>query len=356
MNPSLKQRLWLQAAERSTLQALDEGRALERGWQRYLLRLALTYATAAAVMLALTGSLFLAHSLDAGPGDPSDAPGGRTMTSLSVRAEESTLGVGQSVQMTAEGHFNDGSVEPLTSGVGWTSSDAAIANVDAAGLVRAQAPGSSTIAATVDRIQGSLTVTVVQDPPASLLSIALVPASNTLALQQSVQLAATGTFSDGSTAPAGARGTWRSSDPAVAAVDAGGLVTATGTGRAEITLTEDGQTGLSLIEVPAVIEQLRIIPAATRLQVGQSQQLSAQFVYNNGTTSAADQALWSTSDGKVVQVDQSGKADAVGFGPGSATEGGTAPESPAATATITVTQGGFSGAATITVFPPSQVE
>lgn len=354
MNSSLKQRLWLQAAERSALQAFDEERALRSGWQRYRFRLVFTYATVVTVMLALSGSLFLAHSLDAEAGSLPDAPAGRSIASISVRAEEGTVGPGRSVQMTAEGHFSDGSVEPLSSGVAWTSSDSTIAMVDATGLVRAQAPGIADVTATLDLLHGSFTFTVMENPPVALLSIALVPATVTLGLNESVQLVAVGTFSDGSSGPVGAQGNWRSSDPGVAAVNGDGLVSVARTGSAEITMTEAGQTGLAKIEVPVMIEELRIVPAKTGLQLGQSQQLVAQFVYNDGSTRPADRATWSTSNDKVVQVDQFGKASAVGSGP--APETGSATDSAAATATVTVRQGAFSGEADISVFPPSQVE
>ena len=351
MNASLKQSLWLQAAERATLQAVDGERALHRGWQRYRLRLIVTYAAAMTVMLTLTGYLFLAHSLQAGADTAPDPSPTRTLASITVHADGATVAAGESMQMTAEGRFSDESVQPLTDGVRWVSSDKAIATVDAAGLVMALTPGSTTITATWESIQGSLQFTVLHTASPSLTSISLTPPTVTLGLRQSLQLAAVGTFSDGSSRPVGATGIWRSNNPAVAAVDGGGLVTATGTGSALITLTEDGQSAQAHIDVPVVIESLRIVPPATELQVGQSQQLKAEFVLNDGNTRLADRAVWSTSNDKVVQVDQNGLAVAVGTSQAPPPVEGQSTDPVGTAATVTVQQDGFTGEASFAVFP-----
>ncbi|MDJ0313088.1 Ig-like domain-containing protein [Arthrobacter sp. H35-D1] len=351
MNPSLKQSLWLEAAERATLQAVDGERALTRGWQRYRLRLIVTYAAVMTVMLALTASLFLAHSLAAGADTAPEPSLARTLVSITVHADGASAETGQSVQMDAEGRFSDGSVQPLTDGVRWASSDADIATVDSAGVVRALNPGRITIEATRESIQGRLQFTVLQTASPSLTSISLTPPTVTLGLRQSLQLAAVGTFSDGSSRPVGATGIWRSNNPAVAAVDGGGLVTATGTGSALITLTEDGQTAQAHIDVPVAIVGLRIDPPATELQVGQSQQLKAEFVLNDGNTRLADRAVWSTSNDKVVQVDQNGLAVAVGTSQAPPPVEGQSTDPVGTAATVTVQQDGFTGEASFAVFP-----
>lgn len=357
MNSSLKQGLWLQAAEHSTQHDVDRERAFKRGWQRYRLRIMVTYAAAMTVMLALTGSLFLAHSLATEAAAVPDAPAGRTLVSITISADASSVDAGQTVQMTAEGHFSDNAVQPLTEGVSWASNESGIAVVDSVGLVTAQAPGSVTITATRETIHGDLALTVLPQPQIFLVSITLMPATATLALRQSAQLTAFGTFSDSSSGPVGVQGIWRSSDLAVAAVDGGGLVTATGTGTAEITITEAGQTGLAHIEVPVAIESLRIKPFETELQVGQSQQLEAEFVLNDGTTRPADQTIWTSSNDKVLQVDEkTGMATAVSSGPDSPPIGGSTTRAAGATATVTVQQDGFTSEATIIVIRQSEVE
>ena len=151
-------------------------------------------------------------------------------TSVTLSDTIAQLTQGQTMQLTATVLPDSATVRTVT----WSSSDEAVATVDAAGLVSAMAAGTATITATTNDGTGltaSCTVTVT--PPAVQPdAIELSEKAFTLQLAQSRQVSVT-------TEGAGAV-TWSSSDPSVASVDADGVVTAHSHGIAIITATTAG--------------------------------------------------------------------------------------------------------------------
>jgi phage tail sheath protein FI len=108
------------------------------------------------------------------------------------------LPYGATLQLAAAGEFSDGS-SSAPPGVEWDTSDPTIASVSPAGVLTATGANSGpvTVYATSGIIQGSMTLTVT---PAQIKTITVTPASLTVVVGQTVQLAATATYSDG-TAP-----------------------------------------------------------------------------------------------------------------------------------------------------------
>ncbi|EOD56928.1 Ig domain-containing protein group 2 domain-containing protein, partial [Aeromonas molluscorum 848] len=122
----------------------------------------------------------------------------------------------------------------VTASVSWVSSDPAVATVSLTGLVTAVGAGTATITGTLDGQTVTLMVTVTS---ATLnpngLSITTPPL--TLAAGLTAQLAANGSYDDGSNLDVTASVSWTSSAPAVATVSPSGLVTAVAPGSATIT-------------------------------------------------------------------------------------------------------------------------
>ena len=103
--------------------------------------------------------------LGCGEGADLPAPTEPTVALVTVTAPETTLVVGQTVQLTARAL--DSSGNPLDRAFVWTSSNRTIAGVSATGLVAAAAEGEAAVTATADGIAGNLTITVAADgtPP-----------------------------------------------------------------------------------------------------------------------------------------------------------------------------------------------
>src|SRR2546425_3264617 len=131
-----------------------------------------------------------------------------------------SLFVGTAVQLTATTTDSAGN---LLSGrsIAWSTSNAAVASVNGTGLTTGLAPGSATITATSQGVSGTAAIAVSKVPVAS---VQVLPASASILVGQTVQLAATPKDSAGTTLT-GRTVTWASSNTSVATVSSSGLVT-----------------------------------------------------------------------------------------------------------------------------------
>ena len=142
--------------------------------------------------------------------------------------------------------------------VTWTSSNASVATVSAAGLVTAKATGSATITATSQQDQtksGQCTVTVI-DSTVHVSSVSLNKNSTTIAVGGSETLTATISPNNATNKNV----TWSSNNTSVATVS-NGTVTGVAAGNATITATtvDGGQTANCAVTVTAVQTQTLVI-------------------------------------------------------------------------------------------------
>ncbi len=144
------------------------------------------------------------------------------------------IGSGQIQALSIVGQYSDGSLQTLTTGLSFISSNPSVARVDLSGVVTSGTNGTATItvaAANVPAIEVPVTVK-------SLVSIALSPQTFTLTgTGASQSLTVTGTYSDASTAPVISGVTFSSSDATVATVSPTGVVTSVAPGTTTITAT-----------------------------------------------------------------------------------------------------------------------
>lgn len=203
-------------------------------------------------------------------------------------------------------------------------------------------------------------------------SITVAPASQSLAVGQTVQLTATGNISHGnhpsSTEDITDQATWTSSTPAVATVSSTGLVTALVPGTATISATLPGitagtaaitVTGTSTTAAGGTLTSLTIIPGA---QAVASPSQTSQFIAIGTTSSGAtedltSQVMWSSSSAQVGTISAGGLATGVGQGTTTITAiySNTANNTVVtATATFTVTAGTSQGLTALSITPGTQ--
>ncbi|MDE2753093.1 MAG: Ig-like domain-containing protein [Gemmatimonadota bacterium] len=152
--------------------------------------------------------------------------------------------LGASAQLTAVVRDQNGRAIPGAA-VTWSSSDEAVAVVDASGLVTAAGAGTATVTAAAGGATGTAAVTVAQVPS----SVSVEPGEGVLsALGETLRLSAEAYDANGH-AVAGAEFRWSSSDEAVAVVDASGLVTAAGAGTATVTAAAGAASGSAVLTV-----------------------------------------------------------------------------------------------------------
>ena len=174
--------------------------------------------------------------------------------------------------------------------------------------------------------------------PARPTTVTVSPATAELAaMGASVQLRAEVRDQNGQVMT-GAAVTWASSNATVATVDAQGLVTAAGNGKATITATAGSASGSAVIAVAQELSAVAISPAADTLVAGDTLRLAAAARDANGhVVAGVDEFSWASSDTAVAVVDEAGLATGVRTGE----------------AEITATSSGITGRAELLVVPPA---
>jgi trimeric autotransporter adhesin len=173
------------------------------------------------------------------------------------------------------------------------------------------------------------------------ITIDVVDAS--IAVGTTVQLHATGAFSDGTTEELTASVSWSSANTSVAPVNdsAGskGLVTGASVGVTTITATRDGKTGVTAFTVTqADLTSITVEPVNPQVAKGTTVQMAAQGNFSDGSVQElTTQVSWSSANSSIAQV--SNTAGTMGLVTG-VSVGNTA---------ITATLGGVQGSTTVNV-------
>ncbi|MBS2017705.1 MAG: Ig-like domain-containing protein [Deltaproteobacteria bacterium] len=226
------------------------------------------------------------------------------LTSLLIHAPVTMLPLGTTEQLTATGTYSDGTSRDVTGLVTWASSaPAVVVSNDPAsvGQATAAATGWANVSVT-DPATGLSATTSLVATAAVLRTLAVTPASASLAIGRAQTFSATGTFSDGTVQDVSTAVTWSSSAPSVAYVsNAGdaGTATATGVGLTTITALHwaTGRTATAQLNVtPAVLEAIMVTPGATTVPVGWEQPFVAMGTYSDRTTrNTSASVTWSVS-------------------------------------------------------------
>ena len=294
-----------------------------------------------------------------------------TLVSITVTPATATIGVGDTQTYNVRGVYANGTTGAIT-GVTWSMSSTGVATIVAGGGdggggrgATATGVGAGSIVISASYTSGgktysdstALTVTA----PRSLAGIRLTPANATIRVNGTQAYTVDGDYSDGTTAPIIGGVTLTTSDGAVAAVAGGGrgglggalMVTGMGEGTATVTAsyTNNGQTFTAkatiIVQAPQQVG-LYITPGTASVRVGETQQFSAMATWDDGTsTDVSDTASWTTSDGKLATISNTGGGRGGGGG-----GGGLATGVSAGTVTINASAGASSAKATLIVTAP----
>jgi trimeric autotransporter adhesin len=250
------------------------------------------------------------------------------VASVSVSPNRVDAVVGGRTQLTGRATDAEGNVL-ADRAIVWTTSNAAVATVDATGLVVAVAPGSVTITGASEGKTATSTFTITQG---AIASVTVSPSPVTMEAGQTTQLAASARDASGAVV-SGRPVIWSSSKNEVATVSADGVVKGVAGGTTDIVATVDGVSGTSTVTVSnAAVRSVSVAPDKPTLAVGASTTLTATVTDVNGAVTDRP-VSWSSSSNNIATVSSSGLVTAVAAG----------------TATITATSEGKSGSATVTV-------
>ena len=234
------------------------------------------------------------------------------LVSITVSPQTLTMPLGTTQQFTATGTYSDGSSQDLTLTATWTSSSSST-TVTSGGLVTAALLGTSTIQATSGSQNGSTSVSVTSP---ALVSLAVVPATSTVALGLSQQYQAIGTYTDGSTQNLTSSVNWFTVPRTSASVNSSGLVTAIGQGNVDVTAAYGTFSGISALMVgPPNLTSISVSPGTASIPVGSVQQFTALGTYSDGSMQdITSSAMWTSSNGTTSSISTSGLATTLAGG------------------------------------------
>lgn len=246
-----------------------------------------------------------------------------------------TIAKGGEVEVEVIATYSDSSTQDVTAQSTITSEDTNVASIIEDGKIFAKGEGSTQVTAKLNGKTASPIDITVTD--ATVTEIIFEPTSMSLIAGTTGKFSAMATFSDSTTRDVSNELTWQSDNPLSASVDSTGKVTAITTPGATITANYQGQSKTLTVTVdPATLSSIIVTPSGNTIGVGQDLQFKAEGTLSNSDTiDGTNDVIWSSSDTSIVQINSSGKAEAIAQG----------------TATITATFGAITGDTTLIVGP-----
>ena len=261
-----------------------------------------------------------------------------TVASIAVTPANVSITTTATQQFAATATYTDATTQNVTSSVTWSSSNQAAATINSAGFASGVAAGSTTIAAQLNSISGSTSLTVTNPGSGSptLTSITITPSATTVPRGTTQQFAATGNYSDGSTLNLTTLATWQSSVTSVATINSTGLASAVAGGNTQISASYQGQSATVVMTVTtATLSSLAVTPATASIADGTNQQFTATGTLSDGSTlNLSNSVAWSSSSQATATINASGLASSVAAGTTTIT---AQAGSSTATASLTVT-------------------
>lgn len=248
-----------------------------------------------------------------------------------------TITVTQQVQPTIALKDTAGNAIPtLGRPINWSSSNEVVATVGSTGLILARKAGTSIItAASVEYPNISCQATLNAVDP-RIVTAQITPQTATLRIGVPRQLGVTLLDSVGGTIPPGRVITWASVTPALATVNATGLVTGVSVGAARIAVRAENAVDTvtyNVTKVPVTI--VRVSPLTSSIVQGQTVQLNATTEDSTGAVVTDRAVTWSSGD--VTKATVSGTGLVTAISPGNITITATS-ENRTGNASVTVQQ------------------
>ncbi len=252
------------------------------------------------------------------------------VTSVKIFEGDLTIDKGTDTLLTAKVLPDDATDKTVT----WTSSDENIVKVDQNGNITAVGVGEATVTASAGDVSGACRITV-KEPVVIVESVSISETSVTLKTGENTALSAT-VRPDNATDKTV---TWSSEDTKIATVDQSGKVTAVAVGTTTVTASAGNKFAnctVTVVSSTIEVESVTLSKSALDMKTGQTATLAATVLPENATDKTV---AWTSSDTKIVTVDQNGNVTAVTAG----------------TATITASAGNSSATCTVTVTEPAQL-
>ena len=236
---------------------------------------------------------------------------------VQITPNVATISLGENRQYVATPVDAEGN--PLTGvGVSWSSTNPAVAQVSASGLVTAIGAGSAQIQASAGGIVGTSSLTVT-----SAVSRLEIVADSTSFNRLGGQIAFRASAYDASGGNMSSTGTsWTSRDPSVATVDQLGRMVSKMTGSTLLVACLVAACDSVPVEVNQLVANVVVTAPAASVEEGSSVQFTAQAKDPGGVTVQGVSFEWASSNASVLTVNNNGLA--TGVTPGAVTVSATA--------------------------------
>ncbi|MDR1564016.1 MAG: Ig-like domain-containing protein, partial [Oscillospiraceae bacterium] len=228
--------------------------------------------------------------------------------SITLRASATTIGLGETSQITASILPANTTIKTLT----WSSSNTAVATVDSNGKVTGLRPGTIRITASTaannGNIKNYIDIRVTGTLPTGISIAGANP--RTLTIDTSTKLSATITPSTATNKTV----TWSSDNTAIATVDSNGNVYAKAVGETYIKATSfvsTVNTKIKLVVSPIQAQSLAFINPPATIGATESEVLQVAFTPANTTNK---NLTWSSSNTSVARVDSTGSVTGLSMG------------------------------------------
>lgn len=231
------------------------------------------------------------------------------LASIDISPQNVKLANGENIQLDAIGRYSDRSIQNITGGALWVSSNPDIAFVSneekTRGTIYALSPGEVEITAGY----GSTVTVNVSDAELETININYAD-SNVLAKGTQNQLSATGRYSNGNTLDISHLVTWQTNDAEVCVIsnllDNAGLLSGKALGECVVVVRyNDVITSLMFKVTDAVLTDISIFPSDSSIALGTTSKFSAIGMYSDGNTqNITEQVTW-VSHNSSVFVDNS---------------------------------------------------
>ena len=278
-----------------------------------------------------TGAATISAALSGITGSTTVTVPSATLVSIAVTPATASIPKGKTQQYAAVGTYSDGTTQVLTTTAAWTTTTGA--TITTGGLATGSAVATSTVTATSGTIKGTASLAVTAP---ALVSIAVSPATASIAKGTTQQYSAVGTYTDATTQTITTSVAWTAT--ANASIASSGLATGAAAGSSTITATSGTIKGTAALTVQAAtLVSIAVSPATASIPKGKTQQYAAVGTYSDGTTQSMTSVTWSATTGATITASGMATASAVG------------------TPTITATSGTINGTASLTVAPAALV-
>lgn len=237
-----------------------------------------------------------------------------SLESIEVLADNSNLCVKEKIQLTVKAKFSDGTEKDVTSSAVFSAVDTTILSVSSSGEVQGLKKGTCTVTVSYTENgttkENSIDFEIFNEdeekPEKVLQSITLSTGSVNLTVGDTFKLGVTASYSGSSDADITAKAKYSSSNSSVAAVS-GGVITAMGSGSAEITVsyTEKGVTKSETCSVAVkVLSSIAFDKSAKTIHLESEAEIILNAIYSDGSSVKvpAKDAVFKSDNNSIVNI------------------------------------------------------